>query len=115
HVAFDPVVKNDKNKNDTDKSRIFNYKGKLNARGIITDEGFAVLKGSEINPTLSKSTPSVTVEARKTYSNLIDSNYRITEDILFSSPSAAAGFVGGCSLSGNVMWVTQDGKTPKDF
>ena len=81
----------------------------------MTDEGFALLRGSELNPTISKSARSFTIKARKMYSKLIDTSFRTTEDILFSSPSAAAGFVGGCSLSGNVMWVTQEGKTPKDF
>ncbi|MCD7729811.1 MAG: DUF4357 domain-containing protein [Clostridia bacterium] len=33
----------------------------------------------------------------------------------FTSPSAAANFVGGSSLSGNVCWITEDGKKPKDF
>lgn len=115
HVVFDPVVKNNDKGNRGDNAVVFDYKGKYNAKGIITDEGFALLKGSEINSNISKSAHSFTFKARNAYKNSIDSNYRTTEDILFSSPSAAAGFVGGCSLSGNVMWVTKDGKTPKDF
>lgn len=115
HVVFEPIVKSNVKEKANKNAVIFTYKGKLKAKGIITDEGFALLKGSELNPTTSKSAHSFTIKARKLYNNLIDENYRITEDILFSSPSAAAGFVGGCSLSGNVMWVTIDGKTPKDF
>lgn len=113
HVVFEPIVKEKKNK--LNHTTVFYYKGKQKAQGVITDEGFALLSGSEINPTLHKSARSIIIKARKNYSNLIDSNYQTTEDILFSSPSAAACFVGGCSLSGNVMWVTQNGKTPKDF
>lgn len=115
HVVFDPIIKSNDKKNKLNPSAIFTYKGKLNAHGIMTDEGFALLRGSELNPTISKSARSFTIKARKMYSKLIDTSFRTTEDILFSSPSAAAGFVGGCSLSGNVMWVTQEGKTPKDF
>lgn len=115
HVVFDPIVKDKEKRNADENAVVFTYKGKLKANGIITDEGFALLKGSELNPTISKSAHSFIIKARKSYGNLIDENYRTTEDILFSSPSAAAGFVGGCSLSGNVMWVTADGKTPKDF
>lgn len=39
----------------------------------------------------------------------------LTEDILLSSPSAAAAFVGGASLSGNELWKTADGMTLKDL
>ena len=93
----------------------FEFKGKLKASGTRTDEGFVVLKGSEISPTLKKSASEAVVKARKKYADIIDAQYRLTADALFSSPSAAAGFVSGCSLSGNVSWITKDGKTPKDF
>ena len=116
HVVFEPIIKELSEKTISPSSSIvFAYKGKLKAHGIITDEGFALLRGSEISPSLSKSAHSFTIKARKNYKSKIDENNCVTEDILFSSPSAAAGFVGGCSLSGNVMWVTPEGKTPKDF
>ena len=35
--------------------------------------------------------------------------YMLTADILLSSPSAAASFVGGASLSGNVNWKNENG------
>jgi len=93
----------------------FEFKGSWKARGRRTDEGFAVLAGSEINPKLAKSASGAVVKARKIYADIIDEQYRLTVDALLSSPSAAAGFVGGCSLSGNLSWATKDGKTPRDF
>ena len=73
-----------------------------------------LLKGSEICPNISKSAHDFTLKARKLNENKVV-DFITTEDILFTSPSGAAGFVGGCSLSGNVMWITKDGKSPKDF
>lgn len=116
HNVFEPIIKQLSNSKESDtKSPIFIYKGKLKATGVLTSEGFVVLKGSQINKSISKSAHEFTTKARKMFADKIDHNFCVTADILFSSPSAAAGFVGGCSLSGNVMWVTDDGKTPKDF
>ncbi len=113
HNVFESLVKSDVSEMKTDfKSITFYYKGKYNAKGVLTSEGFVLLKNSQINPKLSRSAP---IKARKTHANKINAESCTTEDILFSSPSAAAGFVGGCSLSGNMMWRTDDGKSPKDY
>ena len=37
------------------------------------------------------------------------------EDVLLSSPSAAAAFVGGTSSKGNELWKTEDGITLKNL
>lgn len=95
-------------------SNEFKFNGKYNAKGIISNEGFVVLKGSEISPTIKKSCPPAIIKARQQYSNKII-NYILTIDIPFNSASAAAKFVGGSSLSGNVCWITKDGKCPKDY
>lgn len=116
HTVFEPMIKPltiNESKEST-KSITFIYKGKLDAKGVLTNEGFVLLKGSALNVKLSKSAHEFTVKARKQYASKILDGHT-TEDILFSSPSAAAGFVGGCSLSGNVMWRTEDDKSPKDF
>ena len=63
HVVFDPIIKSNDKKNKLNPSAIFTYKGKLNAHGIMTDEGFALLRGSELNPTISKSARSFTIKA----------------------------------------------------
>lgn len=96
------------------KSNEFKFNGKYNAKGIISNEGFVVLKGSEISPTIKKSCPPAIIKARQQYSNKMI-NYILTIDIPFNSASAAAKFVGGSSLSGNACWITKDGKCPKDY
>ncbi|WP_443795451.1 DUF4357 domain-containing protein [Dialister hominis] len=45
----------------------------------------------------------------------MDANHILTEDILLTSPSAAAAFVGGSSLSGNELWKTADGVSLKNI
>ena len=89
--------------------------GKGKASGKRTSDGFVVLKGSIINPTMTKSCPKRTVKDRKKYENKIDSNGILTADVLLSSPSSAAGFVGGASLSGNAHWKDADGKTLREL
>lgn len=88
---------------------------KLKASGIRTSEGFVVFKGSVIADKIQNSCQPVAKNARVKYKDKIDQNNTLTEDLLFSSPSAAAGFVGGSSLSGNVMWQTSDGIKLKDI
>lgn len=85
------------------------------ATGKRTSEGFVVLKGSQISSNLTKSCPDSTLRNRKKYAKNIDENYILTEDILFSSPSAAASFVGGASLSGNVSWHNSQGISLKSI
>lgn len=92
----------------------FTRKG-ISARGIKTVEGFRVLKGSSIAPIIHSSCPEGARKARKNYSNKIDSNNILIEDLLFPSPSAAADFVGGSSLNGNIMWQTSGGIKLKDL
>ncbi len=93
---------------------VFHYGGSLKAKGILTDEGFVLLKGSEIKAGLQNSAPGYTVQDREKYANMIVDGVT-AEDILFSSSSAAANFVGGSSLSGNRMWRTDKDEAPKDF
>jgi len=39
----------------------------------------------------------------------------LTEDLLFSSPSAAAGFVNYASANGLILWVAKNGITLKEL
>ena len=88
---------------------------KAKATGKRTSYGFVVFKGSVINPSLAKSCPERTIKDREKYANKIDKSNVLTNDILFSSPSAAAAFVGGASLSGNALWKDGDGVSLKDI
>lgn len=86
----------------------------LSATGRRTSEGFVVFKGSAVAPGLQKSCPENVIKLRERYKGKIDGKHILMEDILFTSPSAAAAFVGGSSLSGNELWKTSDGVSLKN-
>lgn len=112
YKVFEPLVNNSEiasSKNEYE----FIYQGKLKAKALYTNEGFVILKDSEINPIVNKSAGYSTEKAREKYQDIIINN-KVTENILFSSPSAAAAFISGSSSSGNVFWKTLNGKSPKD-
>ena len=72
-----------------------------------------VLKGSKIafNPT--KSCPDTVKRLRERYKDKIDKNQILLEDLSFTSPSAASGFVKYASDNGLTSWLTAEGKTLK--
>ena len=113
HKVFEPFAPSAESA-DTEPVLYMEY-GKGRASGKRTSDGFVVLKGSTINPTMTKSCPERTIKDRKKYEDKIDSNGILTADVLLSSPSSAAGFVGGASLSGNALWKDAEGKTLKEL
>lgn len=113
HKVFEPYIPSTESV-DTEPVLYMEY-GKGAASGKRTSEGFVVLKGSTINPTMTKSCPERTIKDRKKYEDKIDSKGALTADVLLSSPSSAAGFVGGASLSGNALWKDADGKTLREL
>ncbi len=116
HKVFEPVVQKDEPKPQPKiESPIFYFKGKYKASGIVTSEGFVVLKDSQISLKVHPSAKGSAVRARTQYKDKITDKGILLEDIPFNSPSAAASFVGGSSLSGNECWITNDGKNPKDL
>lgn len=91
--------------------------GGATATGRVTSEGFVVLKGATVNEKVSvKSLSAGMVKLREKYlkegkvENLVT-----TEDLLFSSSSAAADFVLGYSVSGPRTWKTKDGRSLKEI
>lgn len=92
-------------------------KGNTVATGKVTSEGFVVLKGSTINEKMSaKSLGASVVKLREKY--LSDGKVETlttTEDILFSSSSAAADFILGYSVSGPKTWTDKSGRSLKEI
>ena len=84
------------------------------ASGRRTSDGFVVYEGSHLSTMLQQSCPENVRRFREKYADKIDENGKLTADVLLTSPSAAASFVGGSSLSGNIMWKTSEGKTLKE-
>lgn len=92
-----------------DEPLLYFNRANLKATGRRTNEGFVVFKESVVTPELQKSCPENAVKLRDKYKTKIDGNNILLEDILFTSPSAAAAFVGGSSLNGNEVWKTENG------
>ena len=116
HKVFEPVIKQEeKQQQKPVNSPVFHFRGRFKATAIVTQEGFVVLKGSQISTKLTQSAKGPGVKARSQYKDKITSEGILLEDIPFTSPSAAASFVGGACLSGNECWRTEDGKNPKEL
>ena len=77
-----------------------------NAKGMQTNEGFVVLKGSQVADTVTRSCPKqiCTLRQKLTENGIIDANWTFTENRVFSSPSTAAGVVMGRSANGLTEW-----------
>lgn len=88
---------------------------KAKATGRRTSEGFVVFKNSELSPNPTKSCPDTIRHLREQNADRINAENLLTEDTLFSSPSAAAGFVTYASANGLIMWATNDGKTLREL
>lgn len=100
----------------TIEDEVFYSKGKkASAIAKLTDDGIVVLKGSRLAEELTRSAPKQVKRLRAKYEDVINSSFVLTKDIRFTSPSAAAGFVGGASLNGNDYWVTDDGVTLGEY
>lgn len=103
-------------KEDISNAPIFNFKSfKFKVTATVTAEGFILLKGSQNSTKIQNSAKPNVIKARTQYKDKISENGILLDYIPFSSPSFAASFVGGSSLSGNECWVTSDGKSPKDL
>lgn len=111
--VFEPLIAKEESKA---LNIVFNYQSKsYNAHGTLTNEGFVLLSGSDISDDIKPSAKDTTIEKNRKLHQTLISNHKTTKDILFTSPSAAASFVSGSPASGNALWKTDDGKSPKDF
>lgn len=85
------------------------------AAGIMTSEGFVVLKGSKIASSEVPSIPeSFKAKRQKVINENALENWEFKEDYLFPSPSTAAAIVMGRSANGLIEWKKRDGSTLKD-
>ncbi|CVM59080.1 Uncharacterised protein [Streptococcus pneumoniae] len=87
----------------------------VTARGRQTSDGFIVLEGSQIRLHLTESCPNSVRSARERHSSVIGPDAVLLEDVLFPSPSGAAGFVTGSSINGMEAWTTHGGVMLKDL
>ena len=99
--------------NPTAKRLFFLKTSKVDASGKRSSDGFIVLKGSHIASTPTKSCPDTVKRLRDRYRGKVDDNLILLEDLSFTSPSAASGFVKYASDNGLTSWLTAEGKTLK--
>lgn len=88
------------------------------AKGQMTNEGFVVLKDSEIATSVTNSFPKNWINVRQSLIDdgivtSINNKLIFKEDYLFSSPSAAAAVVMGRSANGLTEWKLNDGRILK--
>jgi len=119
HKVFEPIVAvkptTEAAAVSDDEPILYFNRANLKATGRRTNDGFVVFKGSAVVPELHKSCPENVVKLRGRYKDKIDVGHVLTEDLLFTSPSTAAAFVGGSSLSGNELWKTAGGVSLKNL
>ena len=116
HKVFTPVnntVAATEGENSDNNQRFFLKTSKVDATGKMASDGFIVIKGSKIAPAPTKSCPNWVKQLRTRYQDKIDGNNILADDLAFTSPSAAAGFVNYASANGLTSWITADGRTLK--
>lgn len=116
YKVLEPMIQNDKVSSIDDEILYLNV-GSAEATAMITTEGFVLMSDSSVNEkTTMKSLSAGMVKLRNKH---LDSgkvkDWKTTEDILFSSSSAAADFVLGYSVSGPATWKDKDGRTLKEI
>lgn len=116
YKVLEPLVKEETPVASVEDEVLSLSTGSASAFGKVTTEGFVVFKGAVINE--KTSTKSLSAGIQKLRQGILDSgkvqNWKTTEDILFSSSSAAACFVLGYNVSGPQTWKAKDGRTLKD-
>ena len=117
YKVLEPFAQMDSSTTSVDDELLYITSGSVNATGKVTAEGFVVFAGATVNEKMSLK--SLSPGMLKQRQKLIDSskveNLITTEDILFSSSSAAADFILGYNVSGPKTWKTKDGKSLKEI
>lgn len=117
YKVLEPFAQVDSSTSTVDDELLFITSGSVNATGKVTAEGFVVFAGATVNEKMS--VKSLSIGMQKQRQKLFDSpkvnDLVTTEDILFSSSSAAADFILGYSVSGPRTWKTKDGKSLKEI
>ena len=84
------------------------------ATGFLTSDGIIVCRGSKIKANPVPSCPEWVKKLRDEHSASVGTDFVLTKDIAFSSPSAAAAFCIFGSANGRLAWKDESEKTLKD-
>lgn len=115
YKSFDVIANINNGEEEREVFHIKAIRG-ADAIGVVTSDGFAVLKNSKI---ANSTTSSMRQAALKVRSRLIANETIVDEtfmkDYVFTSPSLAATIVMGRSANGLTEWKNKDGITLKDI
>lgn len=101
---FDEVTTSARSVPETEnESLLFLNSSSASGKGRQTSEGFVVLEGAQLREDFTASCPDTIKRLREKYRDRIEEG-ELTKDTLFSSPSAAAGFLMGSSANGRFHW-----------
>lgn len=84
-------------------------------RGRQTTDGFVVLAGSKLREKPAPSCPEAAKKNREKYADRISPEWELTQDTLFTSPSAASDFLMGGSTSGKAHWKDSRGMSLREL
>lgn len=116
YKVLEPFVQKESPLAKADDEILYLSTSSANASGKVTTEGFVVFEGANVNETPTKSlSPGMKKRRQEIFDSEKVKNLKTTEDILFSSSSAAAEFILGYRASGPQTWKTKDGCTLKDI
>ena len=117
YKVLEPFAQMDSSTTSADDELLYITSGSVNATGKVTAEGFVVFAGAAVNEKMSLKSlsPGMLKQRQKLFDSSKVENLITTEDILFSSSSAAADFILGYSVSGPRTWKTKDGKSLKEI
>ena len=82
---------------------------------IQNETGFLLLKGSQISEIEAKTCPQSAKQLRIQFMRHVGRNGKLKKDLPFSSPSAAAGFASGSTVSGLRFFKNKKGQTLSDL
>ncbi len=119
HRVFDSleekiVFKTEENTAIDDELLLFLKTTKVEAKGRRTNEGFVVYKGALVAANPTKSCPDTIINLRCKYRDRLKGEI-LTEDTLFTSPSAASSFVRYASTNGLDEWKDEQGRSLKNI
>jgi len=114
HKVFIPLDEITEDTPADKAARLFLKTRGADATGILTSEGIIVSRGSKIAATPNPSCPEWVKNLRNKYGAYIGSDFVLSKDISFSSPSAAASFCVFGSANGKAAWKDESGKSLKD-
>lgn len=115
HPVFEPLAR--PSSRSDERSLFYCRASEADARGLYTEEGFVVLKGStgrlDTVPSFQKHGYQRVRDRLRDQGTLVevDGRIRFERDHLFSSPSAAAACVTGRTANGLIEWKDNKGRT----